>query len=140
MNGAEGILWLLGSSRGSLRSLTLSSVTGLSTADYSALLACVAPGLQQLQLSVDADDLVSSSMNSNTARALDPAAFAKMERLETLVFTTDLEIRVALLATLAQLKKLNYIGFNCPNLSYNRAVTFVRECQESVRDVCFDIW
>ncbi|KAI5475005.1 hypothetical protein MNV49_002097 [Pseudohyphozyma bogoriensis] len=144
------LYWLLGRSLSSsslsdptptyssIEILSIQNVTGLAPDDVRFLLGSLKHSLRDLQLSCDVDDW--DQTLPPLGRQLANDTFEGLEKLSSLIFTTDQELPAAMLDSLAALPKLEMVSFNCPSLPALRALSFVNNSGPALKDLGLEVW
>ncbi|GAA5928959.1 hypothetical protein JCM1841_006430 [Sporobolomyces salmonicolor] len=130
------LLWLLGNSACSLRSLNLAATTGLSAEVLSDLFELVGPTLENLFLSVDLDDLAPASSST----PLNSSILAPLGNLTSFNLSTDSAFLEEVLETLATLPRIRSIVLCFPSFSYRVARTATEHASASLRHLTLDSW
>jgi len=114
LSGAT-LLWLLGDSLSSLRTLNLSTCSGLTADTLAHVFAFLGPTLENLYLALDLDDLDPASASA----PLDSAILAPLEALTSFTLSSDTLFPETLLLQLVALPSLQRAVMCCPSFSHD---------------------
>ncbi|BGP37474.1 hypothetical protein JCM10450v2_001380 [Rhodotorula kratochvilovae] len=132
------LLWLLGDSLATLRTLSLSACTGLSADILEHLFSFVGPSMQTLNLAIDLDDLHASS----SSVPLDSAILAPLKALTSFQLSTDTLFGDSLLLQLVALPSLAHASLCFPSFDIDvvkRALVTLSP-EHALKHLTLDAW
>lgn len=133
------LLWLLGDSKGSLKSLTLSATTGLSSVVVEQMLLVGGSTLVELHLSIDRDDFTVPEDSDSLSASL----FRNLKSLKKVTIGTDSVFGDGLWDELKGLglERLESLTVCVPTVGFGKVESFVRgNRSEGLTELTVNTW